>query len=90
MQLKKDTPFESDDKPVITQESFEARIQSGEKLVILNDLVLDVTGFGHSHPGGSHVIEQNIGRDISKFFYGGYILSNGKYDTPHTHSNIAR
>ena len=37
-------------------------------------------------------MEANIGRDVSKFFYGGYALENqGDLAVkPHTHSNDAR
>ena len=28
----------------------------------------------HEHPGGKFALQQNIGRDISKFFNGGYSL----------------
>jgi cytochrome b involved in lipid metabolism len=36
--------------------------------------VLDVTKFLNEHPGGKFVLEHNIGRDISKYFYGGYSM----------------
>jgi hypothetical protein len=36
------------------------------------------------------VIAHNIGRDISKFFYGGYTLEVSAGNKPYTHSNIAR
>jgi len=35
-------------------------------------------------------MDHNIGRDISKYFYGGYILENQVGISPHTHSNVAR
>jgi cytochrome b involved in lipid metabolism len=57
---------------------------------VLDDLVLNVRFFMYNHPGGKFVIEQNIGRNISKFFYGGYIMENYTGQTPFTHSNIAR
>ena len=38
--------------------------------------MLDVTDFMFNHPGGKFTIENNIGRDISKFFYGGYAQDN--------------
>jgi cytochrome b involved in lipid metabolism len=44
--------------------------------VILDDLVIDVKDFQFQHPGGKFVIQQNIGRDISKFFYGGYSMED--------------
>jgi cytochrome b involved in lipid metabolism len=46
-----------------------------------------------NHPGGRHTLEHNIGRDISKFFYGGYGLDGNAVrggTKRHTHSNIAR
>ena len=40
-----------------------------------------------NHPGGKFVIEHNIGRDISKFFFGGYSLEYSSGLHTHTHSN---
>jgi hypothetical protein len=77
-------------KGLISIEEFESKVAFGEQLCILDDMVLDVKGFGFSHPGGEHVIKHNIGRDISKFFYGGYVLSNDSNEAPYKHSNIAR
>jgi cytochrome b involved in lipid metabolism len=57
---------------IITKMEFEQRVRGGEQLVTLDDLVLDVSSFKYNHPGGKFVVEYNIGRDISKFFYGGY------------------
>jgi hypothetical protein len=42
------------------------------------------------HPGGKYYIEHNIGRDISKYFYGGYKMENNVWQNPHNHSNIAK
>jgi cytochrome b involved in lipid metabolism len=82
------------EKPEISMslDEFKGRVKSGAKLVILDDLVLDVTDYQFNHPGGRFSIEQNIGRDISKFFYGGYSLENkkGNFMKPHTHSNISK
>jgi cytochrome b involved in lipid metabolism len=58
--------------------------------VILDDLVLDVSHFMTEHPGGRFLIEHNIGRDVSKFFYGGYVMENGVGLSPHRHTNVAR
>lgn len=58
--------------------------------MILDDLILDVSGFKKTHPGGKFVLEHNIGRDISKFFYGGYTLENSWGNKPNTHSSVAR
>lgn len=35
-------------------------------------------------------MQQNIGRDVSKFFYGGYSLENKIKVSEHRHSNDAR
>ncbi len=40
--------------------------------MILNDLVLDVRSYMNSHPGGTFLLDKNIGRDIAKYFDGGY------------------
>jgi hypothetical protein len=50
--------------------------------------VIDLSKFKFNHPGGKFVLEHNVGRDISKFFYGSYMLENNV--TRHLHSNIAR
>jgi Cytochrome b5-like Heme/Steroid binding domain len=58
--------------------------------VLLDDLILDVSQFKFEHPGGSFLLHSNIGRDISKFFYGGYTFEAAGYPL-HAHSNaIAR
>lgn len=51
-------------------------------------MIIEVSRFLDEHPGGRFSIEHNIGRDVSKFFYGGYSLENNV--SPHTHSNDAR
>jgi cytochrome b involved in lipid metabolism len=53
-------------------------------------MVLEVSKFLDEHPGGRFSIENNIGRDVSKFFYGGYALENESKVSAHTHSNDAR
>lgn len=45
------------------------------------------------HPGGSYLIKHNIGKDVSKYFYGGYSLDGnvmGVNAVGHFHSNFAR
>jgi len=64
-----------------------ARVKSGQRLVILDNLVLDLKGFERLHPGGKFSLTHNLGRDISKFFFGGYALQGGR--KPHTHSKAA-
>ena len=58
--------------------------------MILDDLVLDISKYKFYHPGGMFVLQHNIGRDISKFFYGGYQLENYTgLSSLHAHSGIA-
>jgi len=84
------------DKPLITEEEFETRIKNGEKLVILDNMVIDISSYAYNHPGGAFLLEYNVGRDISKFFYGSYALDGNGNDPSkeeterYTHSNIAR
>ena len=37
-------------------DEFRKRVEGGEKLVILDDLVLDVSKFAPNHPGGKFAI----------------------------------
>ena len=70
-------------------EQVAAMVAAGKKLVLLDNLVLDLNGFERVHPGGKFNLTHNLGRDISKFFYGGYQLVNEKGKSPHTHSQAA-
>ena len=65
----------------MTHAEFEKNIKNGEKLVILDDFVLDISRYGDYHPGGAFLINHNIGRDVSKFFHGGHALDNNSYDS---------
>ena len=64
-------------------------VDSGRPLVIFDNLVLDLNGFERIHPGGKFNLTHNLGRDISKFFFGGYSLVNIPKRTPHHHSQAA-
>lgn len=80
----------NDPNTSMTIDEFEQKVRKGSKLVILDDLVLNVENFAKSHPGGRFVLEHNVGRDVSKFFYGGYSMENGPWLSPYRHSNGAR
>ena len=73
-------PFDKRGLNVISEEEFEKRVKNGEHLVILDDLVLNVKEYADAHPGGSFLLTRNIGRDISKFYYGGYALDGNVAD----------
>ena len=72
---------------------FEHKVKNGEQLVVLDDMVLDISKFIAHHPGGKFALQHNIGQDVSKFFYGGYNLDGNLGGAPapgHKHSNYAR
>ena len=73
--------------PKISQPEFENLIKEGKKYVLFDNYVIDVTSFISEHPGSSYVIEQTIGRDIGKYFYGAYHLESSA--SPHKHSSFA-
>ena len=78
---------------IMTLHEFEERLRGGAKLMILDDLVLDVSEFARYHPGGRFVIEHTVGTDIAKFFYGGYCLEDNLGPKPAfgwRHTNYAR
>ena len=66
----------SDGIKVIPVDEFEKMVENGRKLVIIDNYVLDLGEWSGFHPGGKFTIEKTVGRDISKFFYGGYQLIN--------------
>ena len=79
----------------MTVKEFRQRVRDGEKLTLLDDMVLDVSSYAHFHPGGSFVIEQLIGKDISEYFHGGFSMTElqgdeSTKDTKYSHSNYAR
>eukprot|EP00347_Sterkiella_histriomuscorum_P018766 403344262 len=86
---RKNTKFISHPNKMTVQE-FEDRIKKGEQLVLMNHLVLDISRYKFSHPAGAFVIDKNVGRDISKFFDGGYTLENKAGVKPCNHSFQAR
>ena len=65
--------------------------------MILDNLVLNVhktpfslVEYSHLHPGGKFTLTKNVGRDISKFFYGGYTLVNpGMHKKNHSNKALS-
>ncbi len=78
----------------MTSDEFNKKVHEEKlSLVILDDLVLEVSDYMGYHPSGKFLIEHNIGRDISKFFYGGYsqdgnLIANGAASLVYRHSNL--
>ena len=67
----------------------EQAVEGGDTLVICDNLVLRTEGYEKIHPGGKFTIRKNFGRDIAKFYYGNYALTNGRITKPHTHTGQA-
>lgn len=75
-------------KESYTPQRVDEEVAKGRPLVIFDNLVLDVGDYPAHHPGGKFNFTHNYGRDVSKFFFGGYNLVNvpGKIRRPHHHS----
>ena len=78
----------------MSTEEFEAEVAKGRQLAILEDVIVDLAPYYKDHPGGAFVLRHNVGRNISKFFYGSYSLEGnlvpGGPDRRWVHSNYAR
>ena len=67
----------------MSKSEFEKAVwEENKKYCLLDDLVIDVASFMDKHPGGRFVINHNIGRDISKYFHGGYSLEGNDQSRP--------
>jgi cytochrome b involved in lipid metabolism len=77
----------------VSEQEFNDLVSRGRALVILDEFVLDVDPFIKWHLGGRFVLTHNIGKDVSKFFNGGYALEGNMGARPasgYRHSNFAR
>ena len=79
----------SKDLPTWTPTEIEKAVAEGDSLLICDNLVLRTAGYEKIHPGGKFVIKKNFGRDMAKFYYGNYTLTNGKLTKAHTHTGQA-
>ena len=91
--IRKTIALETPDR-VMKLAEFEKLVwEENKKLVLIDDCVVDVEQFEARHPGGTFLIKHHIGRDISKYFHGGYSLEGNLAGPPargHLHSNYAR
>jgi cytochrome b involved in lipid metabolism len=62
----------------MTITEFHKWVSAGKNLVILDNFVLDIGSFAMVHPGGKFALTRTIGRDISKYFYGGFHILSEK------------
>ena len=72
-----------------TPTEIEQAVELGDSLLICDNLVLRTQGYEKIHPGGKFTITKNFGRDIAKFYYGNYALTNEHMTGAHTHSGQA-
>ena len=72
-----------------TPQMVDKNAAEGRELVVFDNLVLDLNGYHRMHPGGKFNLTHNYGRDITKFFIGGYQMVNKQGKWPHTHSKFA-
>ena len=68
--------------PSMTIEEFHKWVKAGKQLVVIDNLVLEQGRYHQVHPGGKFSIKQTVGRDISKYFYGGFSLLSPKTGRP--------
>lgn len=74
----------------INEEAFANRIENGEKLVLVEDYIVNIEPFMSKHPGGEFALRHNVGKDVTKFFFGGQALAVSSKVAPHQHSNAAK
>ncbi|KAG5175955.1 hypothetical protein JKP88DRAFT_337050 [Tribonema minus] len=70
----------------ITMEQFNDRVLQGEKLLLVNDAVIDVHEYMKVHPGGSKVMKESIGCDVTKEVLGVRGMEQGLHKQAHKHS----
>jgi len=58
-------------------------VSNGESLVVIDDIVHDVSAFVHEHPGGRQTLLNYVGTDATRLF-------NGLDGSEHNHSKNAR
>jgi hypothetical protein len=77
--------------PFFTQKELEIRIAEGQQWVIIHDVIYEISSFMERHPGGSKIISDNIGKDVSMFFGGvdKELIQSGKNAVTHSHSRLA-
>jgi len=73
-------PVISSKLPVVSWESFQEQSQA-RPLVLVSGFIHDIEPFIDSHPGGSRLLKEYIGKDASAAFFGGiYDHSNAAHN----------
>jgi len=71
-----------DNLPTLSWDDVNKRVSNGEKLVVIDNIVHDVSSFVHEHPGGRQTLLNYVGTDATDYFEG--------REGTHTHSKEAR
>ncbi|KAF8833062.1 hypothetical protein BDN67DRAFT_1021412, partial [Paxillus ammoniavirescens] len=74
-------PSEKSNLPVITWEDYQWQAEACT-LICIAGFIHDISDFFDKHPGGSHLLEKNIGKDMTTAFFGGL------YDHSHATHNL--
>jgi len=63
-------PKPAEHLPLMTWMEYILAVKSGEKLILVDGIVHDVTEFVPLHPGGEAILKTYLGTDASKIFHG--------------------
>ncbi|KAF8833648.1 delta 9-fatty acid desaturase protein [Paxillus ammoniavirescens] len=74
-------PSEKSNLPVITWEDYQWQAEA-HALICIAGFIHDISDFFDKHPGGSHLLEKNVGKDVTTVFFGGL------YDHSHAAHNL--
>jgi len=81
MKTKVDWGFSKDELPLISHQVFNEVSNEGYKLIVIEDIVHDVTEFIDEHPGGRAILQASVGKDGTQAFNGGvYNHSNAAHN----------
>lgn len=69
-----------DELPEMSMQQYQSRVAEGASLILIDDIVHDVTEFIDQHPGGRKLIQAYLGKDATQAFN----------VTVYNHSNAAR
>jgi cytochrome b involved in lipid metabolism len=58
--------------------AYDQALRGGKAFCTLDDLILDISEYMSRHPAGTFLLKNCIGRDMGKFFYGGYRMEHNE------------
>jgi cytochrome b involved in lipid metabolism len=59
------------DLSVISRDDYDSAVMNGRSFIIIAGIVYDVQSLLAVHPGGSEILHQHRGKDVTKSFNGG-------------------